>query len=79
MQLQLVRATRDTRQLEEIVSAFTPRMRRICPHLADAQLREMIERMALQQLADEQRRLASPRRSPRRVRPNQGFSLLRAC
>jgi hypothetical protein len=79
MQLQLVRATRDTRQFEEIVSAFTPRMRRICPHLADAQLREMIERMALQQLADEQRRLAAPRRSPGRTRATRGFGQLRAC
>lgn len=79
MQLQLVRATREARQFEEIVSAFTPRMRRICPHLADAQLREMIERMALQQLADERRRLAAPRRPPRRARASQGFGQLRAC
>jgi hypothetical protein len=79
MQLQLVQATRDTRQLDEIVNAFTPPMRRVCPHLADAALREMIERMALQQLADEQRRLAAPRRSARRTRSTRGFGQLRAC
>ena len=77
MQLQLVQATRETRQLDEIVSAFTPRMRRICPHMADAALREMIERMALQQLADEQRRLMTPRRTPRRLRSTRGFGPLR--
>lgn len=79
MQLQLVQATRETRQLDEIVSAFTPRMRRICPHMADAALREMIERMALQQLADEQRRLMTPRRTPRRLRSARGFGPLRPC
>jgi hypothetical protein len=61
MQLQLVRATGETRQLDEIVNAFTPPMKRVCRHMADAALREMIERMALQQLADEQGRCAPPR------------------
>lgn len=79
MQLQLVRATRETRQLDEIVNAFTPPMRRVCPHMADAALREMIERMALQQLADEQRRLAVPRRTTRRPRSSRTFGQLRAC
>jgi hypothetical protein len=65
MQLQLVRATRDARQFDEIVSAFTPPMRRVCPHLADAELREMIERMALHQLLEEQRRCATPPRTTR--------------
>jgi hypothetical protein len=79
MQLQLVRATHDTRQLDEIVNAFTPPMRRVCPHMADAALREMIERMALQQLADEQRPSATSRRSSRRPRPVRAFGQLRAC
>ena len=81
MQLQLVRAASETRQLDEIVNAFTPRMRRVCPHMAEAALREMIERMALQQLADEQRRRAtvSRRRSTRRSYPTRGFTALQAC
>jgi hypothetical protein len=79
MQLQLVRATRDTRQLDEIVNAFTPPMRRVCPHMADAALREMIERMALQQLAEEERRSATPRRCSHRRRPTRAFGQLRAC
>jgi hypothetical protein len=82
MQLQLVRATRETRQLDDIVSAFTPPMRRVCPHLADAALREMIERMALQQLADEQqRRSAIPRRAAYasfRISPGTSSSSSRA-
>ena len=71
MQLQLVRTTGDTRQLDDIVNAFTPPMRRVCPHLAGAALREMVERMALQQLAAEQRRrAATPRRTrARRIQP----------
>lgn len=79
MPLQLVRTTRETRELDEIVHAFTPRMRRVCPHMADAALREMIERMALQQLADERRRLATPRRSSRRSQPTSTYGQLRAC
>jgi hypothetical protein len=47
--------------------------------MADAALREMVERMALQQLAEEQRRSATPRRSSRRPRPNRAFGQLRAC
>ena len=81
MQLQLVRATGETRQLDEIVNAFTPPMRRVCPHMAEAALREMIERMALQQLADEQRRRASVarRRTTRRSQPTRSFTILQAC
>ena len=80
MQLQLVRAVGETRQLDEIVSAFTPPMRRVCPHLAETALREMIERMALQQLADDQRRRsAMRRRTSRRAQPPRGFTTLQAC
>jgi hypothetical protein len=79
MPLQLVRATRETRGLDEIVNAFIPPMRRVCPHMADAALREMVERMGLQQLAEEQRRLAAPRRSARRTRPTPTYGQLRAC
>jgi hypothetical protein len=77
MQLQLVR---ETRQLDDIVNAFTPPMRRVCPHMADAALRAMIERMALQQLADEQRRSAIPLRASRlrRSRTSRTFGELRA-
>ena len=78
MQLQLVRAAGETRQLDEIVNAFTPPMRRVCPHMAEAALREMIERMALQQLAEEQRR-ATRRRTTRRPQPPRGFTTLQAC
>ena len=56
MQLQLVRATAETRQLDDIVRAFTPPMRRVCRHMADAALREMIERMAQRQLTRPRRR-----------------------
>ena len=50
MQLQLVRATVETRQLDDIVRAFTPPMRRVCRHMADTALREMVERMAQREL-----------------------------
>ena len=81
MQLQLVRATSETRQLDDIVNAFTPPMQRVCPHLPGAVLREMVERMALQQLADEQcRRIAERRRSHiRRTPRKRGFSTLQVC
>jgi hypothetical protein len=61
MQLQLVRATSEVRQFDDIVRAFTPPMRRVCPHLAEDALREMIERMALHRLAEEQQQNAAPR------------------
>ena len=81
MQLQLVRATSETRQFDDIVNAFTPPMQRVCPHLPGAALREMVERMALQQLADEQRRLIAARRrsSIRRTRTRRGFGTLQIC
>lgn len=60
MQLQLVRTTRQTRQFDEIVRDFTPPMQRVCRHMAATDLRQMIERMALHQLAEEQRRCARP-------------------
>lgn len=81
MQLQLERATGDSRKLDEIVNAFTPPMRRVCRHMADAALHEMIERMAMQQLADEQRRRVAPRRRSgiRRTHTSRGFGTLHAC
>jgi hypothetical protein len=79
MQLQLVRAAGGTRQLDEIVNDFTPPMRRVCPHMAEAALREMVERMALQQLADERRRRTSMRRrTTRRAHQDRGFPTLLA-
>lgn len=78
MQLQLVRETVETRQLNEIVNAFTAPMQRVCPHLSASALREMIERMALKQLADEQRRSAAPRRRTGR-RTTTPFPTLHAC
>ena len=80
MQLQLVRAP-DTRPLDEIVLAFTAPMRRVCRHMADAALREMIERMAQQQLADEQRKCATQCHAtrPRHPRSTTSFGTLHAC
>jgi hypothetical protein len=79
MQLQLVQSASETRQLDEIVTAFTPPMERVCRHMADAALREMIERMAMQQLADERRRRAwSRRRARARTRPTRDFGVLHA-
>jgi hypothetical protein len=79
MQLQLERPTGETRQLDDIVSAFTPPMKRVCPHLAEAALREMVERMAVQQLADERRRSAAPRRRASRRQGTRSFATLQAC
>jgi hypothetical protein len=80
MQLQLVKATSETRQLDEIVNSFTPPMKRVCRHMADAALREMIERMAMQQLADEQRRRAPNRRVANRRRPaHRPLGTLQVC
>ena len=81
MQLQLVRAAGETRKLNDIVNAFTLPMQRVCPHLAASALREMVERMALQQLADEQcRRIAARRRSNvRRTRISRDVSTLQIC
>ena len=81
MQLRLVRAIPETRPLDEIVVAFTAPMRRVCRHMADAALREMIERMAQQQLADEQRKCATSHRATRLQHPGSTASLgtLHAC
>lgn len=81
MQLQLVRAIPETRPLDEIVLAFTAPMRRVCRHMADAALHEMIERMAQQQLADEHRRGAASHRATRLQDPRSTASLgtLHAC
>jgi hypothetical protein len=81
MQLRLVKVASETRQLDEIVNAFTPPMRRVCRHMADAELREMIERMALQQLAEEQRRCGTRRRrsTARRSSTHRTFGTLQAC
>lgn len=80
MQLQLVKAISESRQLDEIVNAFTPPMQRVCRHMAGAALREMIERMAMQQLADEQQRRATSRRPSTRRRPaHRTFGLLQIC
>ena len=80
MQLQLVRATGEIRQLDQIVDDFTPPMKRVCRHMADAALREMIERMAQQQLADERRRSSPPRRRvrTRRLQTTRDFGILHA-
>ena len=79
MQLQLVRAVGETRQLDEIVNAFTPPMRRVCPHMAEAALREMVERMALQQLADERRRQSTSRRRVTRRTHEAPPTTLQVC
>ncbi len=80
MRLQIVQATSDTRQLDEIVRQFTPPMRRVCPHLAESALREMIERMARHQLAEE-RQCAAPNRRSRtaRQRTTRTFATLHVC
>lgn len=43
-----------TRRLEELVAELTPRMRRVCPDMADDVFREMVDRMAEQKLLDEE-------------------------
>lgn len=43
----------DAQRLDEIITAYTPRVRRICPELGDAVLTPLIERMAQRQLATE--------------------------
>jgi hypothetical protein len=49
--------------------------------MTDADLRQMIERMALHQLAEEQRRCAAPRRASRTEarRASRSFGTLHAC
>ena len=81
MQLRLVRATGDTRQLDQIVDAFTPPMQRVCRHMTDAALQEMVRRMAMQQQLDDQRHCGTPpRRSHiRRPRSSRSFGTLHPC
>jgi hypothetical protein len=65
-----------TTRLHEIVHLYTPPMRRVCPHLTDAELCAMIERMAKHKLEEEMavvhrarrrgRTFARPRRSAAR-------------
>lgn len=54
-----------TTRLNEIMHHYTPPMRRVCPHLSDAELCAMIERMAKHKLEEE---LAIVRRARRRER-----------
>ena len=42
-----------TTRLHEIMHQYTPPMRRVCPHLSDADLHVMIERMAKHKLDEE--------------------------
>lgn len=81
MQLQLVRATGDTRQLDKIVEAFTPPMQRVCRHMTDAALQEMVRRMAIQQQLDDQRRCGTPPRPSgiRRPRSSRSFGSPHPC
>lgn len=58
-----------TTRLHEIMHRYTPPMRRVCPHLPDAELRAMIERMAKHKLEEE---LAIVRRARRCVRATPG-------
>jgi hypothetical protein len=51
-----------TMRLHEIMHQYTPPMRRVCPHLSDADLCAMIERMAKHKLEEE---LAIVRRARR--------------
>lgn len=69
MHLVLPRTKTDSQErLHEIVAAFTPSVRRMCPHLSSDTLRALVERMAHRQLAAEERqarrgaRFAPPRR-----------------
>jgi hypothetical protein len=81
MQLVLQRTTTHSQQrLDEIVAAFTPAARRICPHLRDDILRDLVDRMAQRQLATERHRIARQNRLPARsraIRPATRTSSLR--
>ena len=61
-----------TTRLHEIMHDYTSPMRRVCPHLSDAELCAMIERMARHKLEQEiaslrrVRRTANLTRRPRR-------------
>ena len=62
MQIVREQTVDSTTRLYEIMHDFTPPMRRVCPHLSDDALREMIERMAKHKLEQE---LAIVRRARR--------------
>lgn len=79
MQLQLVRATDRTRKLTEIVDDFTPPMRRVCRHMSEPALRAMVERMAMHQLAEEQRRTTPRPPRSRRAPTDRVYGPLHAC
>lgn len=53
MQLLYLHNPTDAQRLDDIITAYTPRVRRICPALGDAVLQPLIERMAQRQLANE--------------------------
>jgi hypothetical protein len=53
MQLLHLHEPTDAQRLDEIITAFAPRVRRICPELGDIVLTPLIERMARRQLAKE--------------------------
>ena len=58
-----------TTRLDEIRLAYTPPMRRMCAHLTDEPLREMVERMARHKLAEKRaKRLRSSARATGRPR-----------
>jgi hypothetical protein len=59
-----------TTRLHEIMLDFTSPMRRVCPHLPDAALHEMIERMARHKLEQEVAKLRRARRSFRAASPH---------
>ena len=65
--MQIVREStgNSTTRLNEIMHQYAPPMRRVCPHLSDADLCAMIERMAKHKLEAE---LAIVRRAPRSTR-----------
>lgn len=61
-----------TTRLHEIMHLYTPPMRRVCPHLPDAELRAMIERMAKHKLEEELAIVRRARRGSRAlVRPRR--------
>ena len=64
-----------TTRLNEIMLDFTPPMRRVCPHLPDEALREMIERMARHKLDQEIAKLRRARRPLRTASPRSRRSV----
>lgn len=64
-----------TTRLHEIMHQYTPPMRRVCPHLSDAELRAMIERMAKHKLEEELAIVRRARRAERASRSRRSPSL----